>query len=70
MGHVSVNVSLENGVIKPGDVLTTSSISGYAMKSTEPGMTVGKALDVFDGSEGWIGKIEVLVDSVWYGGSN
>ena len=69
VGHVLVNVTTENGFIMPGDYLTTSSIPGHAMKATESGMTVGKALDAFDGSEGWTGKIEVLVDSGWYGGS-
>ena len=68
MGHVLVNVSLENGPIKPGDSLTTSSLPGHAMKSTESGMIVGKALGSFDGSDGDTGKIEVLINPGWCGG--
>ncbi|MDO8571668.1 MAG: hypothetical protein Q7R79_03230, partial [bacterium] len=49
-GRVPVKVSLENGSIKPGDYLTTSSKKGVAMKATEPGATVGVALEVYDGS--------------------
>ncbi|MBN2089011.1 hypothetical protein JW964_05340, partial [candidate division KSB1 bacterium] len=48
-------VSLENGPIEHGDLLTTSSIPGYAMKATDPEKSfqsiVGKALQSFDGKE-------------------
>jgi hypothetical protein len=69
VGHVIVNVSLENGQIRPGDSLTSSSLAGHAMKATQPGVVVGKALESFDGSSSYTGKIEVLVDSGWHGGS-
>lgn len=48
-GRVSVNVSLENGSIKPGDFLTSSSKPGVAMKATKPGPTIGIALETYDG---------------------
>ena len=67
VGHVLVNVNLENGVINPGDPLTTSSTSGQAMKATEPGVIVGRALEVFDGSQGEAGKIEVIINPGWQG---
>jgi len=54
MGVVSVKVSAENGVIRPGDLLTTSSIPGHAMKAMpvlingipfyRNGVIIGKAL--------------------------
>lgn len=52
-GRVPVKVTLENGPIKAGDPLTSSSIPGHAMKSTDPerswGTTIGKALEGFSG---------------------
>jgi hypothetical protein len=48
-GRVPVNVSLENGHIKAGDYLTSSSAPGVAMKATEPGMTIGTALEDYAG---------------------
>jgi len=46
-GRIPVKVSLENGPIKPGDYLTTSSTPGVAMKATQPGQMIGKALASF-----------------------
>jgi len=68
MGHILVKVSLENGPIRPGDSLTTSSLPGHAMKATKPGFIVGRTLKSFDGSQGKTGLIEVLVNSGWFGG--
>jgi hypothetical protein len=52
-GRVPVKVTLENGPIEPGDPLTTSSVSGHAMKSTDWersfGTTIGKAMEGFSG---------------------
>ena len=47
-GRIPVKVSLENGPIKAGDYLTTSSIPGVAMKATKAGQMIGKALEDFD----------------------
>jgi hypothetical protein len=44
-GRVPVKVSNENGEIKPGDLLTVSSLEGVAMKATEPGRVIGMALE-------------------------
>ncbi len=46
-GVVLTKVSNINGFIKPGDLLTTSSIPGTAMKATKPGIVVGRALEPF-----------------------
>jgi hypothetical protein len=61
-GRFPVKVTLENGPIKRGDYLTSSSKPGYAMRATEPGPTVGVALDDFDGSAGGEGKVLCYVD--------
>ncbi|MDO8583143.1 MAG: site-specific integrase [bacterium] len=44
-GRVPLKISLENGPIKAGDLLTSSSIPGVAMRSTKTGLIVGKALE-------------------------
>ena len=49
-GRVPVKVSLENGIIRKGDYLTESSVPGVAMKATEPCVTIGKAMEDFDGT--------------------
>jgi len=45
IGRIPVKISLENGPIKAGDLLTSSSIPGVAMKATKTGPIVGKALE-------------------------
>jgi len=52
VGRVPVKVSTENGQIKAGDYLTSSSIPGYAMKATMAGRVLGKALEPFDFAQG------------------
>jgi hypothetical protein len=62
VGIVPTKVSAENGPIKRGDLLVTSSLPGYAMKGTDRskmlGAVVGKALGNLDSGTG---MIEVLV---------
>jgi hypothetical protein len=43
-GRVPIKVNLENGSIKKGDYLTTSSTPGEAMKATKAGQIIGQAL--------------------------
>lgn len=45
VGRVPLKVSLENGLIKAGDRLTSSSIPGFAMKATQSGRVIGVALE-------------------------
>lgn len=49
-GRVPVKVSLENGVINPGDYLTTGSKPGVAVKAITAGPVIGQAMEKFDGS--------------------
>lgn len=62
LGIVPTKVSAENGLIRPGDLLVTSSKIGYAMKGTDRtrmlGAVVGKALGSLDSGTG---VIEVVV---------
>lgn len=60
VGIVPVKVSAENGPIRRGDLLTTSSTPGHAMLATEfvPGAILGKAMGELD--EG-TGVIEVVL---------
>jgi|GEM_PF-1284181 len=62
LGIVPTKVSAENGPIRRGDLLVTSSIEGYAMKGTDrnrlTGAVIGKALGSLDSGTG---VIEVVV---------
>ena len=62
VGIVPTKVSAENGAIKPGDLLVTSSTPGYVMKGTDRsqmlGAVVGKALGTLNSGTG---VVEVLV---------
>lgn len=61
-GIVPTKVSAENGAIKPGDLLVSSSSAGYAMRGTSRkkmmGAVIGKAMGNLDAGKG---VIEVLV---------
>jgi hypothetical protein len=62
IGIVPCKVSAENGPIRAGDLLVTSSTAGYAMKGTDRarmlGAVVGKAMQPLQSGKG---IIEVLV---------
>ncbi len=60
-GRVPVKVTSENGVIKPGDMITSSSIPGVGMKATNAGKVVGMAIDSFSGDG--IGQVMVYVNN-------
>jgi hypothetical protein len=47
-GRTMVNVTSENGAIKPGDPITSGSIAGYGMKASKPGFIIGHALESLD----------------------
>jgi hypothetical protein len=58
LGRVPVKVTTENGPIRPGDLLTSSSKPGYAMRCADvaqcEGAIIGKALESLDEGEGVI----------------
>lgn len=47
-GYFPAKVTMENGAIKRGDALTSSSKAGYAMKATSACKTIGYALEDAD----------------------
>lgn len=57
-GRVYVQAEAGNGSIKPGDLLTTSDLPGYAMKVTEPvraqGAILGKAMTSLEEGKGLV----------------
>ena len=63
-GIVPTKVSAENGPIKPGDLLVTSSRPGYAMKGTDRsqmlGSVIGKAIGHLDSGAGVIEAVVAL----------
>ena len=58
-GRVPVKVTAENGEIKPGDYLTSSSVLGVAMKATKAGAIIGTAMTGFGGDG--VGEVIVFV---------
>ncbi|MBP7768374.1 hypothetical protein KA082_00870 [Candidatus Woesebacteria bacterium] len=66
-GRVLVKVTSRNGNIQPGDYLTSSNIPGVAMKSTQPGWVIGKAIAAYDNPDtNAIGTVMIFVNSGWY----
>lgn len=62
-GITYVRYNSQNGAIKKGDYITSSSGSGVGMKATQTGMVVGVALEDAASSTGLV-KIRVLVQYV------
>lgn len=67
-GRVPVKVSSENGVIKTGDYLTSSSIPGVAMKAVKSGVVVGQALEDYNGAG--VGLISGFVKASYFNGES
>ncbi len=62
-GRVPVKVSSENGIIQPGDFLTSSSLPGVAMKASKSGTVIGKALESYTNPyPNQTGKIIVFIN--------
>lgn len=57
-GRVYVHCTTEDGSIRPGDLLTTSSLSGHAMRATDPersfGSVIGKAMTSLEDESGLV----------------
>jgi hypothetical protein len=63
IGRVPVKVTVENGEIRPGDLLVASSTPGHAMRAPAdpaPGTVVGKALQTLSAGTGVIEMIVML----------
>ncbi len=66
-GRVPVKVSAHNGAIKKGDLLTSSSIPGVAMKATKSGAVLGVAISDFSGPG--VGEVLIFVQQGQSAGS-
>src|SRR3990167_7916450 len=66
-GRVPVKVSTENGIVHPGDILTSSSTPGVAMRATKAGAIIGQALTGFDGDG--VGEVTVFIKTSYGMGS-
>ncbi len=64
-GRVPVKVVMENGPIAVGDYLTSSSTPGMAMRATNAGQVIGRALDAATTD----GTIRLFVEVGYWGGS-
>lgn len=78
VGRVPVRVTLENGQIKTGDFLTSSSTPGHAIKATKAGRVLGQALESLDekdlrdcpnGGQRTCGTVMVFVNLIDYLGA-
>ncbi|MEK7124691.1 MAG: hypothetical protein AAB877_03380 [Patescibacteria group bacterium] len=63
-----VKVNTENGLIKIGDVLTSSSTPGIAMKAIKAGPIIGIAMSGFDGDGA--GTVLMFIKTGYFNGSN
>lgn len=63
-GRVPININTTNGKIKIGDYLTSSSISGVAMKATKNTYVIGRALENYSAVED--GQILCMLSPGWY----
>ncbi|MDE2026163.1 MAG: hypothetical protein KGJ07_06720, partial [Patescibacteria group bacterium] len=78
VGQIYVKVNMQNGAVKAGDPVTTSSMPGVAMKATRPGRIIGWAEEAWDGTQtrdaaapqqalpDGVGMILVYVHPTWY----
>jgi hypothetical protein len=57
-GRAYVRCSAENGAIRPGDLLTTASLAGHAMRADDPsrafGAVLGKAMTSLEQGTGLV----------------
>lgn len=65
-GRVPVKVSTENGPIKAGDWITSSSVPGVAMKASKAGKVLGQALDSYSGNG--VGMLTLFINNTMYAG--
>ncbi len=62
-GITFVKCNAENGVVKKGDLITSSSIPGVGMKATKTGMVIGLALEDAQASTDLV-KVRVFIQYV------
>ncbi len=66
VGRVPLKVTTENGPIRVGDPITSSSLPGVGMKATKAGEIVGRALQGYDSADpAKVGQILVFLNVSW-----
>ncbi len=67
LGQVPARVSAANGPIKYGDLLTASNVPGIAVKASQAGEVIGRALGNYASSDSSsIGSIQIFVSRTWH----
>lgn len=66
-GRVPMKVSKENGVVKAGDYLTSSSTPGVSMRATKAGPVIGQAIEDYAGADD-IGQVMSFVKTQYFTG--
>jgi F0F1-type ATP synthase membrane subunit c/vacuolar-type H+-ATPase subunit K len=62
-GTINTRVSTTNGVIARGDLITSSTIAGVAMRATKSGMVLGTAMEDYTSEDpNEIGRIPVYIE--------
>lgn len=61
-GRIYILVSAKNGAIKKGDLLTSSTIAGVAVKADKDGYVLGRALEDADTDPNRVDKIAAELD--------
>ena len=65
-GRVPVKVNLENGPIKKGDAITSSSTPGVGMKATGSVKIIGYAMEDFNGTSNMTATMAMVPENVQY----
>jgi len=66
-GRVPVKVTTQNGSIKTGDAITSSTLAGVGMRATQAGRIVGIALSGYENTDtAAVGTVIVFVNPSWY----
>jgi hypothetical protein len=70
-GRIPTNVSTKNGVIHLGDYLTSSEISGVAVKATKAGQVIGIAMeDDTDINPADVHQVTMFVKNTYFAGNS
>jgi site-specific recombinase XerD len=65
LGIIKTRVSTQNGVIVPGDFIT-SSLSGIGVKAVKPGFVIGRALEGYTANSSTRSILVSVQSSWWY----
>jgi hypothetical protein len=64
-GRVPAKIITHGETINSGDPVTSSTIAGFGMKSTQPGAIIGKAIETYDPTKLTCTSVNSVADIVW-----